>query len=248
MPIPNDIGLLYSGTEDYFFRHNSEEKIQACDSLVGRLEKKLGHKGRLLDIGSGKGEMLYAAKKRGWDCCGIETCKAFADQSRSTYRVEVKDSSLEDSRFPSDYFDIVILNAVIEHLHYPEKVLAEINRISKQGGLLWTETSNEASLYHLVGNLYYRITGKDWVTQLSPTFSPYHVQGFTKNSMRLLLSRMGFHIEHSRVYPGRALLPHSNLKELTEYLGVVVTRGASKLFNMGRILEVEAKKVETISL
>lgn len=248
MPVPDDTGAPYSSTEDYFFQHNADAKIQVCDALVKRLEKKLGYVGKLLDVGSGRGELLYAAEKRGWNCCGIETCKPFADQSRSAYGVEVKSSSLEDAQFPNNHFDIVVLNAVIEHLCYPEKVLAEINRISKQDGYLWIETSNEASLYHFIGNLYYRIMGKNWVTQLSPTFSPYHVQGFTKNSIKCLLAKMGFRIEHLKLYPGRALLPHSGFKEFIEYLGVVIMRGTSKLLNMGRILEVEARKTETISV
>jgi len=248
MPVPDDIDMLYSDTEDYFSRNNPDKKIQVCDLLVDRLEKHLGYVGRLLDIGSGRGEMLYAAKKRGWDCCGVETCKEFADQSRSTYGVEVKNSPLENCHFPNNHFDAVILNVVIEHLHYPQKILSEINRISKDGTLLWIETSNEASLYHLIGNLYYRIIGKNWVTQLSPTFSPYHVQGFTKNSIKTLLSKTGFHIEYLRLYPGKAILPYSGFKEFVEYLGVTIVRSASKIFDMGRIVKVEARKVKAISI
>ena len=39
--------------------------------------------------------------------------------------------------FKTESFDCVICNAVLEHIEKPNKILAEINRILKPGGLLW---------------------------------------------------------------------------------------------------------------
>lgn len=247
MPIARDINTLYSDHEQYFIHHNLNKKIYANDSLLERIEKNFGYKGRLLDIGSGRGEMLYAAKKRGWDSYGVEASKEFADLSRNMYGAKVSNCSLEESKFPDNYFDVVILNAVIEHLYYPKKVLLEINRISKPCSLLYINTSNELSLYHIIGNLYFKIRGNDWVTQLSLTFSPYHVQGFTKNSIRTMLARTGFFIEELNTYSGRALLPHKGFKEFGEYIGVVAIRNANKFLKMGRVMEVVAKKLKQTS-
>lgn len=44
-----------------------------------------------------------------------------------------------DLPFPSDSFDGVITTAVLEHVLYPEKVAAEIQRVMRTGGLLYSE-------------------------------------------------------------------------------------------------------------
>ena len=140
MPIPKDINSLYSNPEQYFIHHDVNNKIHSYESLLDRIEKILGSRGKLLDIGSGRGELLYAAKKRGWDSYGVEASKEFADLSHSMFGVKVNNCSFEDSKFSDNYFDAVILSAVIEHLYNPKRVIYEINRITKFNGLIYIDT------------------------------------------------------------------------------------------------------------
>lgn len=243
MPIIDNIDHQYYDTENYFLNQDLSEKTREYNSLLESLEKSLGYVGKLLDIGSGRGEMLYVAKQRGWESCGVEICREFAEYSRSNFQVEVKNCPLEDCRFADNCFDIVILNAVIEHLYYPRQLLLEINRIIKPNGLLWINTSNECSLFHLLGNLYFKIIGKYSVIQLSPTFTPYHVQGFTKNSIKVLLDRTGFRVSRLKLYSGSALLPHRSFREFVEYIGVKGISLLTKFLKMGRVMEIEARKL-----
>ncbi|MEE8219748.1 MAG: hypothetical protein V3R43_03835, partial [bacterium] len=83
MPIPNDLNELYKDADDYFVHHAPGAKIQNYSSLLNRLEKRLGYKGKALDVGSGRGELLYAARCLGWDAQGVETSNDFAHFARS---------------------------------------------------------------------------------------------------------------------------------------------------------------------
>ncbi|MDV2494936.1 MAG: class I SAM-dependent methyltransferase [bacterium] len=131
MPIPNDLNELYKDADDYFVHHAPGAKIQNYSSLLNRLEKRLGYKGKALDVGSGRGELLYAARCLGWDAQGVETSNDFAHFARSTYGVEVKNCSLESAQYPDGHFDLVTLGAVIEHLYHPKQIMLEVNRILK---------------------------------------------------------------------------------------------------------------------
>jgi hypothetical protein len=51
-----------------------------------------------------------------------------------------------------------------------------------------------------VGGLINRIRNRPDVFVLSPTFTPYHVFGFSKKSLRALLSKHGFTIEKIHVH------------------------------------------------
>lgn len=242
MPIMENTDTAYKGVDNYFMHHNQDQRVKRYAFILSKLQAKYGQKMRLLDVGTGRGEMLYAARTLGIEAEGIEPSVEFARFVQKTYGAKIKNCPLEKAGYPEDYFDLVTLSGVLEHLCYPKKELMEINRILKPNGLLWIDSPNEASLYHLIANLYFRLQKKNWVAHLSPTFQPYHIQGFTKKSIRTILANAGFRIEELRIYAGRALLPHQRLKECLEYLGTWVVLKVADTFRMGTFMEIIARK------
>jgi hypothetical protein len=61
----------------------------------------------------------------------------------------------------------------------PTRLIGEISRILRPGGAVFIDVPNEDGLYFKVGNLYNRLRGRDLVVNADPTFSPYHVFGFS---------------------------------------------------------------------
>ena len=242
MPIIKDLNKVYLDIDSYFVQHDPTKKVQYCTQLLVELEGIVARKGKILDVGSGRGEMLFAASSLGWSAEGVEPSREFADLARLRYGVKVRNCFLEAAKYPDNHFDVVTLGGVIEHLFCPGQMLLEINRILKPSGLLWMDAPNETSLFNHIGNLYFRIQGKNWVTQLSPTFSPYHVQGFTKKSIHVLLRNAGFTVECLKVFSGPVFLPHARLKEHMEYYAARVIRGVGSLLNMGYYMDITAKK------
>jgi len=245
MPIIKDLNLLYTNGDSYFARHKVDARIGYRADLLKEFEALLGRKGRVLDVGCGRGEMLSAARSSGWDAQGVEPSREFAEFARQHYGVEVKNCTLQAAEYPDNHFDAVTLGAVIEHLYYPKQALLEINRILKPAGLLWADAPNEASLFNLMGNLYFRILGKDWVTHLFPTFPPYHVQGFTRKSFNLLLRNTGFHLERLRLFSVRVKFSHGNFREHIEYYGAKAVRKMADLVRMGSYMELIARKTQS---
>lgn len=92
---------------------------------------------KLLDLGCGRGEFL-----RGFIDCGVAGYGV--DQSRSAEQycpeAELRISDLEKDGIPyeDNFFDVVYSKSVIEHFYYPERVVREMYRVLKPGGLAIT--------------------------------------------------------------------------------------------------------------
>ncbi len=91
----------------------------------------------LLDIGCGRGEFL-----RGFIRCGAQGFGV--DRSIAAAKVcpeaELRTADLENDGLPfaDGVFDVVFSKSVIEHFHYPERLVQEIYRVLKPGGLVIT--------------------------------------------------------------------------------------------------------------
>lgn len=206
MPVPSQIAEHYGDAEKYFAEHALEDKVAAHDNVLRSIEQLVARPGRLLDIGTGRGEMLKAATGRGWKAVGLEPSCVFARFAREYSGAEVVEAMLEDRPFESDSFDVVTMGAVLEHVFDPVQVLTEINRVLRPGGVLWLDVPNEAGAFYRLGNLYQRLRGRDWVVNLSPTFPPYHVFGFTPRAIRRLARLTGFKVVRLKTYAATAVI------------------------------------------
>lgn len=242
MPIVTDPNALYHGVDEYFVNHDPTTKIERSRSLLESLSRHSGFVGRMLDIGAGRGEMLYTAKQLGWEAHGVEASEEFASYARETYGVNVMSSTLQDAHYPDAWFDLVTLGAVLEHLYHPKQILQEVHRILKPDGLVWVDVPNEESLYNKIANLYFKLQGKNWVSQLSPTFEPYHVQGFTQRSLQALLENTGFTTVSLTIYTGRVLLSRSHLRERLEFWAACAISFLAKHLRSGPYMELVARK------
>ena len=243
MPIPiNGLDQHYAVAPDnYFEHHETESKATSAAGLLKQAEALVGGTGTLLDIGAGRGELLQAGVEQGWKVVGIEPSTTFAEHvTRSG--IEVRQDPVEQCSFPSSSFDVVILAAVLEHLYNPNETVQEIARILRPGGALFLDVPNEQGLYFRLGNLYQKLRGRDWVVNLAPTFSPFHVFGFGPKSLQRLLSKHGFTPIHWHVYGGTSFVPAHGLLGLLEQQAAKAVTGISKMSDMGTYIETWAIK------
>lgn len=207
MPFPGDLQEQYHNADEYFINHELATKQKAGLYLMSEYARRLGRAGSILDVGCGRGEMLWAAQQVGWHAEGLDVSPDFVEFARKQFGVNAKLGSLEESHFGDGTFDAVALGAVLEHLYDPRAVVTEVARILRPNGFLWLDVPNEAGLYFGLGNLYMRLNGRDWVVNLAPTFSPFHIYGFTPQSIHKLLTQVGFREVEISIYNGQSLVP-----------------------------------------
>ncbi len=108
------------------------------------MTRGIGHKGKILDIGCGMGEFSRYAKAKypllditGLDFSGYAVDKAKKSDNRMEY---IAGDLYKMDMFKDSQFDYAISTEVFEHLTYPEKMIEEVHRILKPGGILVIST------------------------------------------------------------------------------------------------------------
>ena len=99
------------------------------------------HQASLLDVGSGTGEVLMAARDRGWRVQGVEPVRTAADMA-SNRGLEVTVSLLEDSGLPERSYDVVSAFHVLEHVPDSRSFLQTMCRWVRPGGFVVLEVPN----------------------------------------------------------------------------------------------------------
>jgi SAM-dependent methyltransferase len=248
---PNPMPIPVGGVEqhyklepdDYFRNHDSERKVAGWRGELERVEHWTGGKGRVLDIGAGRGEVLVAASQIGWEAVGIEPSASFAEHCARLSGAEIRREPVERCNFPAESFDAVILSTVLEHIYNPDETIAEIARVLRRGGALFVDVPNESGIYFRFGNLYQKLSRRDWSVNLAPTFEPFHVFGFSPRSLRALLAKHGLTPRHWRVYAGRSVLPkRGGLMGSFEQIAAHAVTALSNIGELGTYIETWAIK------
>ncbi len=148
-------------------------------------------KGKLLDVGSGGCELLTRMRDRGWEVAGVEPDPKAREAGKSKHHLDIR---LSVNEFPEQYFDVVTLSHVIEHLPDPIATLRECGKRLKRGGRLVVATPNAKSLGH-------KWFSSKWII-LEP---PRHLMLFSPQSLSTCLASAGFEVETTRTSSRPAL-------------------------------------------
>lgn len=223
--------------DEYFRLHDFEQKVAKGEKLASFAGRVLGKSGRMLELGCGRGELLKGATNLGWKVKGVEMTENYANAAQSN-GIDVECSSILECKSLEDKYDVILLVAVLEHLYEPMQTFHRIRESLRPGGLLYVEVPNEFSLEMRIGNAYMRLRSKDWVVNLSPTFHPFHVVGFSLHSLRRALAAAGFRI-HTMYKPSQnnAMPRGEGVVRRIELLGVRLATFVGHIIGMGDNIE-----------
>jgi len=189
----------YLGTTDYTYRdERNDQRLLIKYSEKVESFRKIKKGGRLLDIGCAFGMFLKAASKY-YNCYGVEISQYASDYAKAQ-GLNVFNGTVERARYPDNYFDIVNMVEIIEHLSDPKQTLSEIHRILKPDGILIIKTSN-------IESLYAKSKGGDWDYIL-----PGHLCYFSIKTLSKILALVGFQTIN--------ITKKMNVKELIKNFGI----------------------------
>lgn len=155
-----------------------------------RLVPRRSKAGTLLDIGTGDGEFLNAAREAGYECTGTEISVTGARRAMEQgHRMLV--GSLGDLDFGGDTFDVITAWHVFEHLPDPLTAAERVHALLKPDGVLLCAVPNESN--RLIKS---RLT-RDPHPFGDGTFKPgaeIHLTYFQPATLRTLFRRAGFQV------------------------------------------------------
>ena len=138
--------------------------------------------GKLLEIGSSHGERLEELKKLGWkDCIGIEMDKEAFKYAIEERKLNIINTRLEDFEIKEEYYDVIIMSMVLEHLYQPFEALEKICKGLRPGGQLLI------SIPYYNGVEYKIFKEYSYGLQL-----PTHITFFSKKILKEFLGNKGF--------------------------------------------------------
>ena len=184
---------------------------------------------RLLDVGCAHGWFLEAARGR-FDVLGIEPDQFVA--ARTTARgLPVRVGFFPDVLAPSDRFDVIIFNDVIEHIPDIRSAIASVHRHLDTGGLLILNLPNSRGFFYRTSKLLSRF---GWAAPFERLWqkdlpSP-HVHYFDRRNLARLVAAHGFHEVVSRELPSvraRGLLERIRYAGTSRTIGVYVQYAAA---------------------
>ena len=95
----------------------------------------VGEGTRVLDVGSGHGDLCAAAAARGARPTGVDLADGMVAAARAAHPgLEFRVADAEDLPFASGRFDAALAAFVVNHLPRPERAAAEIRRVLAPGG------------------------------------------------------------------------------------------------------------------
>lgn len=184
-----------------YLRSQADYYISVMRKTLASIEGK-----KILEIGSGYGFFLiYGIKELEWDLYGIEPGRGEFAGRWEIAKEMLKQNGIsqerlicsvgEDIRLESNSYDVVICNAVLEHVMDPQKVVQEAYRVLKPGGALIFNIPNYRWFYEghydmfwfpfiskSIARKYARLRGRDpkYIEHLN-FLTPYKVKNIVKN-------------------------------------------------------------------
>jgi 2-polyprenyl-3-methyl-5-hydroxy-6-metoxy-1,4-benzoquinol methylase len=165
---------------------NKKEMKERIDLIMANLGID---KGRFLDMGCGEGYMLKEAAVSGFEPYGVDI--AYNLLPKYAERYHFTRGSIFEANFPDNYFSVVYMDSVLEHVPNPVETLSELKRILKPGGIMLVIVPNEDSTMNAMTKfMYYATLQPHKYGKIKPFVTPYHIQGFNKRSLQTLFDRL----------------------------------------------------------
>lgn len=121
---------------------------------------------RVLDLGCGAGFLSNFLATRGHRVTGIDTTAENLAVARAHDPTQTATYELGDAcalRFPDRSFDVVCAMDLLEHVTEPDRLIAEVGRVLRPGGVFFFHTFNRTTTAHLIV-----IKGVDWFVANAP--------------------------------------------------------------------------------
>ncbi|MCB9770994.1 MAG: class I SAM-dependent methyltransferase [Candidatus Omnitrophica bacterium] len=162
---------------------------------IDYVTKSLGKKGVWVDIGCGSGELLYAAKKRGWKTLGYEIDPQEITLAKDVFGLDVRRGYLDEDNAATMLkdADVVSFFSVLEHVPAPSKLLNLVKKYGKKNVAVVLELPRHPSVSAFVNMAFPKAVARHMLP-------PNHLSLFTDQSVKTFLSKSSFAPSHIWYY------------------------------------------------
>jgi len=186
---------------DYFYKGEIEQLRALLDIRQGM---------RSLDVGAGLGKGMIVFSKAGFDAYGLEPSVPFYENAINKMRInpdKLKLGKIEDIDYPENNFDFITFGAVLEHLYDPSSAILKAMKWLKPNGIIHIEVPSSEWLVNKIINFYFLIRATDYISNLSPMHTPFHLYEFGLKSFKEHASQNDYEIAFHQFYVCQTYMP-----------------------------------------
>lgn len=209
---------------------------QVNESSIPMFTEELAHissfdkaKTATLDIGSGMGTYLYAAKKIYPLCVGLDVSVQMGNFIEQNLGIKVFNVQFEDFEYPAK-FSLIHMSHVIEHVPNPNEWLQKAKQILAPQGILVVNVPHKHSISNRMQYLFYKLGLKKRVSSgwNDAARTPDHLYEPTVKSMKYIMEKNGYKILDHFTYSRRD--PASNKSFLSKLMNRTFKMGTNLSF------------------
>ncbi len=142
-PTFDQIIKKYDASYSKNYTKKAEKKKKRAFRRVKRLQREQNLLGHWLDVGCSAGFVVEAAENLGFTGYGIDVEKAGVKYGKEVLGLaNLIQGTLTEHKYPNQYFDVISVYDVIEHVPDLNQFLKEIKRILKPQGFIDIGTPN----------------------------------------------------------------------------------------------------------
>lgn len=162
----DDLGeRWYKATDDpvALLRHQND---LTTPWILAEIRKFIGYHAEILDLGCGAGFFSNEAAKLGHSVTGVDIsieALKIARAHDTTKSVRYVPGDAYNLAYPRESFDVVVALDLLEHVSDPEKIIFEISRVLRPGGLFFYHTFNRNLWCYL-----FTLKGMQWFVKNTP--------------------------------------------------------------------------------
>lgn len=168
---------------------------------------------KILDIGCAMGGMLSFLYDEGfYNLYGIDLTTKYLNIAKENKNLNIEFGSAEEIPFENNFFDLLIIDQVMEHLINPRKAFQEAKRVLKEDGLFCIGVPNAEKYSELYFFDFYWFLMRE------------HIQHFDLTHLEFLANSEGFELinfsfTNMPMMSEKMILP--NLNAVFKYTGVI---------------------------
>lgn len=191
---PTDEVMDYSGSEyrslygPILGKKVSEKEmfdiqIQFQQERFDHVKSLLNNSSKVLEVGCSTGHFLHTIKKHVNEVVGIELDKSHAKFARENCNLNVYDRPINETSISNNYFDVIFMFQVFEHIPNPIEFLDAYKKYLKPNGIIYIEVPNVndtlLSIYDIPSyqKFYFRLP---------------HVYYYSEVTLQKILEKAGF--------------------------------------------------------
>jgi 2-polyprenyl-3-methyl-5-hydroxy-6-metoxy-1,4-benzoquinol methylase len=181
-----ELSAYYASFEDEAYDESNVECLNAYyEKLGGIIRSRFPKPGKLLDVGCARGWFLDSMPD--WECHGNEIAVSYAATAREKHGDRIVVGPFDQYPMLEEYFDVITLQDVFDHIRDPLPMLEKCYRLLKPGGLI-------AIKVHNISCLYAKLTGRNFYAMIPPS----HLFYYDRQTLGLTLKKSGFQVIDSK--------------------------------------------------